>query len=137
MHRDRYLMFRWFSQESIFHATGMAGKYIYRYPEIWGTMTIILRYLLLKLQVIVLHFTCLERERMVKYSLTSLISGYKQVYTQYREGYTDIIWKYDSISSSAECCYYMFHYSQKQRWLTRMVRDSKQDITYPVTDKSK
>ena len=51
---------------------------------------------------------------MVKYSLTSLISGYKQVYTQYMEGYTDIIWKYDSISSSEECCYYMFHYSQKE-----------------------
>jgi hypothetical protein len=95
MHRDKYLMFRWFSQESIFHATGMAGKYIYRYLVIWGKMTTILRYLLLKLQVIVLHFIWLERERRVKYSLTSLIGGYKQVYTQYMEGYTDIIWKYD------------------------------------------
>jgi len=38
-------------------------------------------------------------ERMVKYSLTFLISGYKQVYTQYMEGYTDIIWIYHSISS--------------------------------------
>ena len=99
MHRDKYLMFQWFSHESNFHATGMAGKYIYRYLEIWGTMKIILRYILLKLQLTVLHFTWLERERMVKYSSTSLISGYKQVYTQYMEGYTDIIWKYDSISS--------------------------------------
>jgi hypothetical protein len=113
MHRDKYLMFWCFSQESNFHATGVAGKYIYRYLEIWGTMTIILKYLFLKLQVTVLHFTRLERQRMSKYSLTSLIiSGYKQVYTQYMEGYTDIIWRYDSISSSAVCCYYMFHYSQ-------------------------
>ena len=64
----------------------------------------------MKLQVTVLHFIQLERERMVNYSLTSLISGYKEVYTQYMEGYTDIIWKYDTISSSAECCCYMFHY---------------------------
>jgi hypothetical protein len=57
MHRDKYLMFPWFSQESNFYATGMAGKYINRYLVIWGTMTIIVRYLLLKLPMTVLHFT--------------------------------------------------------------------------------
>jgi hypothetical protein len=30
MHRDKYLMIWWFSQESIFNAIGMAGKYIYK-----------------------------------------------------------------------------------------------------------